>query len=233
MNRSLAEGSIPSEWKHAIVTPVHKSGSKTDAANYRPISVLPVFVKILERAVHNMVYRYLQDNQLLSTYQSGFRLLHSTGICLIDTTNKLLLNIDRGLFTGMVFLDLSKAFETLDHERMREKLSQIGFNESAVVWFDDYLTNRTQSIALNCVVSDRQSLQYGVPQGSILGPLLFIIYINELPSIIQNCSIQLYADDTLLFFSSSSVALIESTLSEDLNRMISWLNSNFLFFKLF
>ena len=229
MNRSLAEGSIPSEWKHAIVTPVHKSGSKTDAANYRPISVLPVFVKILERAVHNMVYRYLQDNQLLSTYQSGFRPLHSTGTCLIDTTNKLLLNIDRGLLTGMVFLDLSKAFDTLDHERMREKLSQIGFNESAVVWFDDYLTNRTQSIALNCVVSDPQSLQYGVPQGSILGPLLFIIYINELPSIIQNCSIQLYADDTLLFFSSSSVALIESTLSEDLNRMISWLNSNFLF----
>ena len=106
MNRSLAEGTIPSEWKHAMVTPVYKSGSKTDAANYRPISVLPCFVKILERAVHSMVYHYLQENQLLSIYQSGFRPLHSTGTCLIDTTNKLLHNIDRGLLTGMVFLDL-------------------------------------------------------------------------------------------------------------------------------
>ena len=162
----------------------------------------------------NYFYEAVMKIRRKTQSQSGFHPLHSTGTCLIDTTNKLLLNIDRGLFTGMVFLDLSKAFDTLDHERMWEKLSQIGFNESAVVWFDDYLTNRTQSIALNCVVSDPQSLMYGVPQGPILGPLLFIIYINELPSIIQNCSIQLYADDTLLFFSSSSVALIESTLSE-------------------
>jgi hypothetical protein len=229
MNRSLAEGTIPSEWKHAMVTPVYKSGSKTDAANYRPISVLPVFVKILERAVHSMVYHYLQENQLLSIYQSGFRPLHSTGTCLIDTTNKLLHNIDRGLLTGMVFLDLSKASDTLDHVRMREKLFQLGFKDSAVIWFDGYLTNRTQSITINGVVSDPQFIQYGVPQGSILGPLLFIIYINDLPSVIQNCSIQLYADDTLLFFSSNSVTLIESTLSGDLNRIISWLNRNFLF----
>ena len=112
---------------------------------------------------------------------------------------------------------------------MREKLFQLGFEDSAVIWFDGYLTNRTQSITINGVVSDPQFIQYGVPQGSILGPLLFIIYINDLPSVIQNCSIQLYADDTLLFFSSNSVTLIESTLSGDLNRIISWLNRNFLF----
>ena len=229
LNRSLAEGTIPSEWKHAMVTPIHKSGSKADVANYRPISVLPVFVKVLERAVHSMVYHYLQENQLLSIYQSGFRPLHSTSTCLIDTTNKILQNVDKGLLTGMVFLDISKAFDTLDHDKMREKLSLLGFNDSAVIWFNNYLTDRTQSITVNGVVSDPKFIQYGVPQGSILGPLLFIIYINELPSVIQNCySIQLYADDTLLFFSCKSIARIESMLSGDLNRVISWLHSNFL-----
>ena len=128
----------------------------------------------------------------------------------------------------MVFLDLSKAFDTLDHDKMREKLSLLGFNDSAVIWFNNYLTDRTQSITVNGVVSDPKFIQYGVPQGSILGPLLFIIYINELPSVIQNCSIQLYADDTLLFFSCKSITRIESMLSGDLNRVISWLHSNFL-----
>ena len=103
MNRTISEGSIPSEWKHAVVTPVCKSDSKTDPANYRPISVLPVFSKILERAVHKMVYTYLQQHNLLSVYQSGFRSLHSTSTCLADVTNTLLKNIDNGQFTGLVF----------------------------------------------------------------------------------------------------------------------------------
>ena len=126
MNRSLAEGAIPSDWKHAMVTPVFKVSSKTDPANYRPISVLPAFVKIVEQTVHTMVYDY-QENQLLTACQSGFRPLHSTSTCLFDTTNKLLDNIDKGFLTGMIFLDLSKAFDTLDHNKMQEKLSILGF----------------------------------------------------------------------------------------------------------
>ena len=136
MNRSLAESAIPSDWKHASVTAIHKAGSTTDTANYRPISTLPVFAKILERAVHNMVYTYLQDNRLLSIYQPGYRPQHSTSTCLIDVTNKLLHNMDRGLLTGMVFLDLSKAFDTLDHDTILEKLYSLGFSDSAVFWFE-------------------------------------------------------------------------------------------------
>ena len=229
MNRSLAEGSIPSEWKHAIVTPVHKSGDKKDAGNYRPISVLPVFSKILERAVHRMVYTYLQNNRLLSTFQSGFRPLHSTTTCLTDVTNTVLHNIDKGELTGMVFLDLTKAFDTLDHTLMLDKLSTLGFNQSSVQWFNAYLTDRTQSITADGAVSDPQPILFGIPQGSILGPLLFIIYINDLPSIIKHCNIQLYADDTLLYFSSSSIDKIESALAGDLESIINWLNKNYLF----
>ena len=229
MNRSICEGSIPSEWKHATVTPIHKAGSATDAANYRPISTLPVFTKILERAVHTMVYAYLQENQLLPNYQSGYRPLHSTSTCLTDVTNRLLPNMDKGQLTGMVFLDLSKAFDTIDHDIMLKKLISIGFSDSAVLWFKAYLTNRSQSVCVNGVVSDPQSIPFGVPQGSILGPLLFISYINDLPSVVVDCDIQLYADDTLLFYNSNSVTDIESCLTRNLSSIISWLDSNYLF----
>ena len=229
INRSLVEGAIPSEWKHATVTPIQKSGSTTDAANYRPISTLPVFAKILERTVHSMVYSYLQENRLLSKYQSGYRLLHSTSTCLTDVTNKILYNMDKGQLTGMVFLDLSKAFDTIDHDLMLNKLISLGFSDTAVIWFKTYLTNRSQSVYVNGVVSDPQSIPFGIPQGSILGPLLFITYINDLPSVSTNCDIQLYADDTLLFYNSSSIEDIESCLSADLSNVISWLDSNFLF----
>ena len=129
-------------------------------SNFRPISVLPIFSKILERAVHGMVYKYLQEHKLLSSHQSGFRPLHSTASCLTHVTNTLLHNIDKGCITGLVFLDLSKAFDTLDHQILLDKLSNFGFNRSAVQWFSSYLTHRTQSV---------------------LGPLLFIMYINDLP----------------------------------------------------
>jgi hypothetical protein len=143
MNRSLAEGSIPTEWKHATVTPIFKSGSKTDPSNYRPISVLAVFSKILERAVHRMVYAYLQENKFLSMQQSGFRPLHSTKTCLIHITNSLLSNMDKRQLTGVVFLDLAKAFDILDQTKMLQKLSNLGFSSSAVQWFDAYLSDRT------------------------------------------------------------------------------------------
>ena len=105
MNRMINEGSLPADWKHAIVSPVHKAGSKSDPSNFRPISVLPIFSKILERAVHRMVYSYLQEHRLLSPLQSGFRPRHSTSTCLAHVTNTLLENIDKGLLTGLIFLD--------------------------------------------------------------------------------------------------------------------------------
>ena len=228
MNRSINEGSIPASWKHAIVTPVFKSGSKSDTSNYRPISVLPVFAKILEKAVHKMIYNFLLQHKLLSSYQSGFRPLHSTATSLIDITNTILHNIDKGKLTGLAFLDLSQAFDTLDHELLLIKLADFGLSKSSVNWFNAYLTNRTQSVIINGMQSDIEPILYGVPQGSVLGPLLFIMYINDLPSVTKYCKVHLYADDTLLFFESSSVQAIEAALSQDLDHVVGWLNQNYL-----
>ena len=165
MNRSLAEGSIPAKRKHATVTPIFKSGSKIYPSNYRPISPLAIFSKILERVVHRMVYVYVQENELPSTHQSGFCPLHSTTTCLNDITNRLLSNMDKCQLTGMAFLDLAKAFDTLDHTKVLQKLSNLGFSSSAVQWFNAYWSDRTQSNKVDNVLSDPLPIQYGIPQG--------------------------------------------------------------------
>jgi hypothetical protein len=176
-----------------------------------------------------MVYAYLQENKFLTMQQSGFRPLHSTTTCLTDITNTSLFKMDKRQLTGMVFLDLAKAFDTLDHTKMLQKLSNLGFSPSTVQSFNAYLSDRTQRIKVDNVLSDPLPIQYGVPQGSILGPLLFIIYINNISSVVNCCRVQLYADDTLLYVSSPSVNVIESKLSEDLERI----NYNLVKWKLF
>ena len=153
-----------------------------------------------------MVYTFLQQHNLLSVYQSGFRSLQSTSTCLTDIKNTLLQNIDKGQITGLVFLDLTKAFDTLDHSVLLDKLASLGFSKASVQWFKAYLTDRTQSVVVNGSTSDPQSISFGDPQGSLIGPLLFIIYINDVPSAVKHCKIQLYADDTLLYVSSSSIS---------------------------
>ena len=127
-----------------------------------------------------------------------------------------------------MFLDLSKAFDTLDHELLLRKLSNNGLNQSSIQWFNSYLSNRSQSVCTNGTVSDPEPILQGVPQGSVLGPFLFIIYVNDLPSIVKYCCVEMYADDTLLYFASSSVNSIESNLSADLANVIQWLNSSYL-----
>ena len=136
-----------------------------------------------------MVYKFLQQHNLLSVYQSGFRSLHSNSTCLTDVTNTLLQNIDKGQLTGLVLLDLTKAFDTVDHSLLLDKLASLGFSKASIQSFKDYLTDRTQSVVVNGSTSDPQSISFGVPQGSLIGPLLFIIYINDVPSVLKHCKI--------------------------------------------
>ena len=133
---------------------------------------------------------------------------------------------DKGLLTGLTFLDLSNAFDTLDHSIMLDKLALLGMNRSAVQWFRSYLTTRTQSVCVNGLLS--VPIPFGVPQGSVLGPLLFIIYINDLPLVVQGCSVELYADDTLIYFASTSVSEIQAQLTGGITDVLSWLHANFL-----
>ena len=170
--------------------------------------------------MHRLVYVYPQENKLLSTHQSGFHPLHLTTISSTDITNRLLFNMDKRQLTGMAFLDLTKAFDALDHTKMLQKLSNLGFSSSAVQWFNPYLSDRMQSIKVANVLFDPLPIQHGVPQGSILGPLLFIIYINDISSVVKYCRVQLYADDMLLYVSGPRVNVIESKLSEDMKELL-------------
>ena len=227
-NRSLSSSIYPDIWKCGKVTALFKSGERTDPNNYRPITVLPIVSKILEKAAHSQMYSYLQDNKLLSPFQFGFRPKSSTEIALVDSTDSILENMDRGLFTGVVSIDLTKAFDTVDHGILYDKLKRAGFADTSVNWLESYLTNRTQVTAVGNIYSSAKSVHIGVPQGSVLGPLLFIIYVNDLPSCIKHCNVSLYADDTVIYFSSSDISVVEDKLNSDLASLSRWLNENLL-----
>ena len=225
-NLVISTGIIPNDWKSARITPIYKADSKVDPANYRPISVLSVIGKLFEKAIFNQVYAYLNENNLLSKYQSGFRPMHSTLTALIDITDNWYLNIDGGLTNAILFIDLKKAFDTIDHEILLSKLELYGFKGASLNLFRDYLSDRTQVTVINNVKSETSRIRCGVPQGSILGPLLFLLYINDLPNCNLLADVRMYADDTNLTFASSDPEELFSSLTHDLNNLKQWLDSN-------
>ena len=155
--------------------------------NYRPISVISIIAKVFERIVYDQLYSFLANEEIITNQQSGFRSLHSTVTALLEATDSWALDIDRGNVNAVVFLDLKKAFDTVDHDVLLGKLSLYGIQESAYDWFESYLNNRTQKCVVNGSLSKVCSLGCGVPQGTILGPLLFLIYINDLPNCLSFC----------------------------------------------
>lgn len=161
------------------MAPIHKGGSVDDNNNYRPISVLSSFSKILERAVHHQLIDYLEANNLLSESQSGYRKRRSTELASILLTDNIRKAVDKGNLVGVLYIDLSKAFDTLSHSILLEKLKGVGFRGSANNWFGDYLFNREQFCIVEKCKSESMKITCGVPQGSILGPLLFLIYFND------------------------------------------------------
>ena len=182
--------------------------------------------KAFERLIHSRLYQYVAANNILSTHQSGFRPKHSTVTTLLDVQEYVLNNTQKGLLTGVVFLDLKKAFDTVNNDLLLNKLQHIGIVRRELLWFKDYLTTRSQVVQLNGHVSDTCSISYGVPQGSILGPLLFILYINDLPLHLNRSKVILYADDTALLFSHKNLHDIERVLSDELAIAQAWLAEN-------
>ena len=194
INLSITTGSIPNDLKMARIVPLYKKNSKTHVWNYRPISVLTVISKVFEKVVFMQLSDYLSEHRLLYEFQSGFRSSYSTDTCLIHLTDYIKLENDKGNFTGMVLLDLQKAFDTVDHTILLNKLKWLGADDLTVQWFRCYLTGRTQVTDIGGTMSEPKGVTCGVPQGSILGPLLFLLYVNDMESAVR-CTLLLYADD--------------------------------------
>ena len=225
-NLSLETGIFPSNMKLAKVVPIFKHSDKSQFTNYRPISLLPAFSKILERVVHKRLYKYLVTKNLLNVSQYGFQKHSSTELAILELQDRIIQNLASKKWCSAIFLDLSKAFDTLDHSIMLSKLSYLGIRGTALAWFESYLSNRSQFIDFKGVHSAKKYLSCGVPQGSILGPLLFLVYINDLPDTIQDCHSTLFADDTTLLFSDISYDKLVSSMNLTISKVYKWLCLN-------
>lgn len=225
-NLSLTTGEIPSSWKSARVIPLHKGGSTSDMNNYRPISIINSVTKIFEKLIFNQLSTYLTDHNILSQHQSGFRPGYSTTTALLKFTNDVMSAADSNMPSGAIFIDLSKAFDLVDHYLLLDKLHAIGLSRTALLFFNSFLHNRTQSVFFQGRESKFKLIDKGVPQGSSLGPLLFSIFINDLPQMCSDSQIHLYADDTVLYYSSANISHIQHTLQSDFNKVQQWFLSN-------
>ena len=225
-NMSIDSDQFPSDWKAARVIPLFKKGQRSMLDNYRPISILPVVSKLMERIMYDQMYEYLNQNNLFSKHQFGFRPYHSTTTTLLDCTNEWYTNMDRGLYNLVVFLDLKKAFDTVDHEILLSKFEMYGFQRKALNLLRCYLTHRTQSCQLASILSVEKEIICGIPQGSILGPLLFIMYINDLPSCLERTTPRMFADDTNLTAVGRTISEAEERASVDMRNVQKWLCAN-------
>ena len=222
--RNILSTSIyPDMWKLANVTPIFKKGDKQLIKNYRPISLLPICGKIFEKIIFNKLYNYLHSNNLITKNQSGFRPGDSTTnqlLYLLDEIHQAFDNIE-SYEVRAVFLDISKAFDKVWHDGLIFKLEQNGVTGSLLLLFKDYLSNRNQRVVLNGSYSNYSSIESGVPQGSVLGPLLFLIYINDLEKNIKS-NIKFFADDTMLFSVVKNPVISANDLNHDLNIIHQW-----------
>ena len=222
--QSIALCSFPDEWKVARVLPLYKSGHRNIPGNYMPISILPVISKIMERLLYDQLYDYLTKNEILSDNQFCFRKFHSPPTSLLDSTNSWYVNIDRKMFNLVVFIDLKKAFDTVDHEILLEKMQIYGIKDKAHLLLRSYLTDRTQKCQVNGI--DSSVHKCGVPQGSILGPLFFLIYINDLSECLKRTKPRLFADDTNLTASGGTINDVEKAVNSDLENLRNKLSLN-------
>jgi len=226
INLSMSTGTVPNEMKLAKVIPIYKSDDKSKFKNYRPVSLLPAFSKVLERVIYKRLYSYLTQNNILAESQYGFQKNKSTEMAMLELQDRIAKSLASNKWCLGLFLDLSKAFDTLDHKILLIKLGHYGLRGLPLQWFKDYLSNRKQFVFFNNIKSTTQPISYGVPQGSILGPLLFLIYINDLPFLIKSGSPILFADDSNIIYEADNIAALNTSVNAELPKLDVWFATN-------
>jgi hypothetical protein len=226
INLSLGNGSVPENMKFAKVLPIFKNGDKDQIKNYRPISLLPSFSKILEKVIHRRLFKFLTNNNLLFASQYGFRKNYSTELGILEFQNRIITHIRNKNSCLGLFLDLSKAFDSLQHNILLSKLEHYGIRGIALNWFRSYLSNRSQSVNFLNASSQSLKIDCGVPQGSVLGPLLFLIYVNDLPNCSTSGEFIIYADDTNIIFTHKDKAKLLENINKEISHIANWFNCN-------
>ena len=228
INNSFKLGEFPDSLKEARVTPLFKEGDKTKINNYRPISVLPTLSKIFEKVAHKQLYQFLEINSILDQHQYGFRTKRSTTQAIINLTQYLYKNLDSNKIIFSIFLDFRKAFDSVDHGILLSKLNVYGVRGLAHDWFRSYLSNRKQFVHINNTNSDIKPISHGVPQGSILGPLLFLVFINDIAKSSNFFKYILYADDSTLStcINDNNIRKFAKTVNLELRKVHLWLSAN-------
>ena len=227
VNLSFSQAVFPTLLKTAIVTPLFKSGSNLDAGNYRPISILTIFSKLFEKLYYNRLIKFVNNHNILHPHQFGFRSNYSTRDAIAHVISSLMSKINSNQHTALALLDLKKAFDLINHKLLLDKMHHYGIRELPLAWMSSYLNNRSQKTKVNNILSGQKPISAGVPQGSILGPLLFILFVNDVFQFHSvNVEIFLYADDTAIIFSSNSDINLQCVIDKFCIDYCDWCDSN-------
>jgi hypothetical protein len=220
---SISSGSVPSDWKSALVTPIFKKGEHYDPANYRPVSLTCIACKVMEHIVVSSTMGHLERNNILNPRQHGFRRQRSCETQLLELVDDLVDNMEAGLQTDILVMDLAKAFDRVNHSLLLHKLRRCGVQGNVNRWIQGFLSERRQAVVVEGAQSSYVDVRSGVPQGSVLGPCLFLVYINDLPDTLTSLA-RLFADDTAVYRKVTSLD-DQTQLQQDLDRLAAWENS--------
>ena len=222
INKSFRTSTMPKAWKVGKITPLLKGGVKSSVNNLRPVSVLPAPSKLIEKIVHKRIVTHLEENAILTENQGGFRAQRSTVETIGDLTDFILRERNEGKITVAIFVDLCKAFDTVNHNILLKKMDLYGIRGKNLQWINGYLSDRKQCVVANNISSSVETVKCGVPQGSVIGPLMFLVYVNDMEKYCNNVEAKLFSDDTVLYKSGYNIEEITTVLQPELEKYHKW-----------